>query len=547
MNILIRNGIIVDGTGSPGYKSDVYIKNNRIDKIGLNLEVDDCELIDASNKVVSPGFIDMHSHGDLTILGANKAEATIMQGVTTLVVGMCGIGLAPANNKVRDYYSTFVENVFGSSKLQLFDTIQEYMDVIEKKGISTNLAFFIPQGNIRTSIIGLDDRPATPEELNSMKNIVKRELEAGAFGMSTGLIYPPGSVTSTEEIIELCKVVSQYRCIYDSHIRNEGTKVLDEGMGEFIKIVRKANIQGQISHWKAAGNFAWKLTPKMIKMVENARNEGLNIYADIYPYEEGSTSLAGFLLKPWVYKNFKENLTKPNTREKIIDETINMLTSTFLTNLTSKMQEIPRTKMIEIMFNFLKNSVRIISVLHNHKIEGKFLNDALKSLYPKKEIAEALLDFIRDEEGSIMVSFKGMNERKSILSLFKQDFVCIGSDGFLVLEGNTHPRSYGTFPKILARYVREKKIVSLEEGTRKMTSLPASILGVRDRGIIKENYKADLVIFNPNEIKDKATYQNGCQFPDGIYYVIVNGEITVKNGKHLGVLNGQILRHREND
>ncbi|TFG22132.1 MAG: D-aminoacylase [Promethearchaeota archaeon] len=546
MNILIKNGIIIDGTGFPGYKSDVYIKNNRIEKIGLNLQEDDCELIDASNKVVSPGFIDMHSHADLMILEANKAEATIMQGVTTLVVGMCGIGLAPANDRVREYYSTLVENVFGSSRLQLFDTIQEYMDVIEKKGISTNLAFFIPHGNIRASVLGLDEGAATPEELNSMKNIIKRELEAGAFGMSTGLVYPPGSITSTEEIIELCKVVRQYGGIYDSHIRDESIKVL-EGMGEFINIVRKANIQGQISHWKAAGNFAWKLTPEMIKLVENARNEGLKINADIYPYEESSTSLAGFLLKPWVFKNFKENLTKPDTRERIIDETINMLTSAFLTNLSSKMKEIPRNKVIELMFNFLKDGVRIISVLHNHKIEGKFLNDALAILYPKKEIAEALLDFVRDEEGSIMVSFKGMNERKSILSLFKQDFVCIGSDGFLVLEGNTHPRSYGTFPRILARYVREKKIVSLEEGIRKMTSLPASILGLKDRGIIKENYKADLVIFNPMEIKDKSTYQNGRQFPDGIYYVIVNGEITVKNGKHLGVQKGQILRRRNND
>ena len=318
-------------------------------------------------------------------------------------------------------------------------------------------------------------------------------------------------------------------------------------MGEFIEIIRRADIQGQISHWKALSNFAWKLTPKMIKMVENARNGGFNIYADIYPYEEGSTSLAGVLLKPWVYKNFQENLTNPNTREKIIDEIINMLTSTFLINLTSNIQEIPRIKMIETMFNFLKNSVRIISVLHNHQIEGELLSDALKILYPKKEIAEALLDFIKDEGGSIMVSIKGMSERKSILSLFQQDFVCIGSDGFLVLDSNTHPRSYGTFPKILARYVRDKKIVSLEEGVRKMTSLPASILGLKDRGIIRENYKADIVIFNPDEIKDKATYQNGRQYPEGIYYVIINGEITAKNGNHLGVLNGQILRHRKND
>lgn len=542
MNILIKNGLIIDGTGSQGYISDILIKDDKIIKIGTDLEANGSEIIDASNRVVAPGFIDMHSHADLTILQVNKAEPTIMQGITSLVVGMCGLGLAPANDEVRKYYSKIVTNMFGSTKLQLYDTLQEFMELIEKKEISTNLAFFIPHGNIRASILGMEERAATFEELETMKSIVRRGMETGAFGLSTGLIYPPGIITPTEELIELSKVVREYNGIYNSHMRNEGTGVVDVGMTELIEIARKANIQAQISHWKAVFSTAWNLTSDMINLVKKARNEGLNIHADLYPYEESSTSLSGILLKPWVYNNFKENLTNSDIRKKIINEILDSISSNYLTSLP---EGIPKSTVIEGIISYLMKKIRIISVLHNQKVEGFKLDRALKSLYPNKNIPEALLDFIRDEEGSIMVSIKQMSERKSILSLFKQDFVCIGSDGLIVLEGNTHPRAYGTFPKILGRYVREKRIVSLEEGIRKMTSLPASILHLKDRGIIKLEYKADLVIFDPEIIIDKSTYMNGRQHPEGIDYVIVNGKITAEKGKHTGALNGRILKSQK--
>ncbi|MHA1657888.1 MAG: N-acyl-D-amino-acid deacylase family protein [Promethearchaeota archaeon] len=546
MNILIKNGMITDGTGASKYKSDLLIKNDKIAKIGNNLEGTDCKIIDASNKIVAPGFIDMHSHGDLSILKVNKAEPTMMQGVTTLVVGMCGLGLAPANKKVRQYYSGLVANMLGSSELQLYDTIQDYMRVLEKKGVSTNLAFFIPQGNVRTSILGIENRLASPEELDAMKNIVRRGMEAGAFGLSTGLIYPPGSITPTEELIELCKVVKEYKGIYDSHMRNEGTGVVDIGMRELIKIANSAKIQAHISHWKAGSNFAWKLTPDMINLVKKAREDGLNINADIYPYEESSTSLSGMLLRPWVYKNFQENLTKTETRKRIINETFELLFSNFSSELPLFMKIIPKFIIKKIILATLKKKIRIISVIRDHQIEGKFLGEILNTHYPKKKPLEALLDLIRDEEGGIMITFKQMSEKKSILELIKQDFTCIGSDGFLIVEGNTHPRSYGTFPKILGNYVRKKNLFSLEEGIRKMTGLTASILGLKDRGLLKQGYKADIVIFDPEKIQDKSSYENGRQYPEGIDHVIVNGQITVSSGKHLGIFNGEILKHFEN-
>ncbi|MFO8019200.1 MAG: D-aminoacylase [Promethearchaeia archaeon] len=540
--MIIKNGKIIDGTGSERFKCDLLIKKGEIKKIGRNLEADGEDIIDATGKIVSPGFIDMHHHGDLTILSVNKAEAEIMQGVTTLVVGMCGIGLAPANDKVRKYYANFVTKLFGKEEMELYDSLSDYFKKIEGMGVSCNLAFFIPQGNVRACVLGTENRDPTEEELQEMKDIVQQGMEEGAFGMSTGLIYPPGSITPTEELIELCRVVKKYGGIYDSHIRNEGTGVIDVGMKELKQISEAAGIQGHISHWKAGSNFAWKLTPDMVNFVKKAREEGLNIHADMYPYEEGSTSLSGVLLRPWVYEDFNKNLTDPQTRERIIKETLDMFFETFLSDLPWYIKIIPKFLLNRLVFWFAKKNARVISVIHHHEVEGKFLGEALDMLYPDEGFKDAILDFIRDEEGAVMISFKQMSEEKSLLELIKQDFVCIGSDGFLVLESNTHPRGYGCFPKILGEYVREKKLFPLEEGVRKMTGLPANILGLENRGLVKEGYKADLVIFDPATIEATSTYANGRQYPKGIECVIVNGETTAHKGEHLGLLNGKILK-----
>jgi N-acyl-D-amino-acid deacylase len=542
MDILIKDGLIIDGTGRNGYYADLLIKNNKIEEIGEDLTAENCKVIDASNKVVAPGFIDMHSHADLTILRVNTAEAYLMQGVTTMVVSICGIGLAPANEKVRKYYTDFITKLFGSEELILYDTLQDYFSRIEEAGISPNLAFFIPHGNIRTCVLGVEERPPTEAELEEMKQMVRDGMDTGAFGLSTGLVYPPGSLSTTEEIIELCKAVQGYGGIYDSHMRNEGTGVVAKGMGELVKITRQSGIQAQISHWKAGGRFAWKLTPQMISTIQLARDRGLNIYADMYPYQEAASSLSGIFLQPWVYKNFEKHLSNPVTRQKIMDETMEMIYSSFLQDVPQYIKILPKYLIRELILWFLRKKIRIISVMHSHHIEGMFLGEALKVLYPKKKLLDALLDFIRDEEGAVMVTFKLMSEKQSILELIKQDFVAIGSDGFLVYEGNTHPGTYGCFAKILGNYVREKQLFSLEEGIRKMTGLPSQILGLKDRGIINKDKVADIVIFDPQTVQAKASYENGTQLAEGIDHVIVNGEITVANGRHLGTLSGEILK-----
>ncbi|MCP4764616.1 MAG: amidohydrolase family protein, partial [archaeon] len=456
MKILIKNGTIVDGTGSPAYKSDLLIKNGHIEKISQDLELEnvtECKIIDATNKIVAPGFIDMHNHSDLAILGVNKAEASIMQGVTTLVVSMCGLGLAPAEEKVRNYYGTLISNVIGTGDLVLYDTLPELFSAIEEKRISPNLVFFIPHGNVRASVLGMDDRKPSEQELKKMLDIVENGMKAGAFGLSTGLIYPPGVITPTEELIEMCKIVKQYDGIYNSHMRDESTSILDQGMGELLKIAEEVDIQAHISHWKAGVSFVWKLTPDMINMVLEARKKGLKVFADIYPYEESSTSLPGAILPPWTFEDLQTNLTDQKIRQKVIDDTRSRIFSTYLSKMPIFLKIMPKSLLEKILFTVLKKIVRIISVKHNHQVEGKYLGEAIKTLYPNKNFIEAVLDFVRDEEGSIMISMKSMSEEKSIYSLFQQDFVCIGSDGFLVKEGNTHPRSYGTFARILSHYI----------------------------------------------------------------------------------------------
>lgn len=540
MSILIKNGLIVDGTGSAPYQGDILIENDNIVKISPNIIANGSEIIDASDRVVSPGFIDMHNHSDLTLFQSYKIEPYILQGCTTLVIGMCGLGVAPANEKVRKNYFDFLNKAFISTG-GIYESLQDYFNDIESKGgVSANLAFFIPQGNVRASVLGSEERPATKEELDTMKEIVRKNMEAGAFGLSSGLVYPPGSVTSTEELIELAKVVSEYDGIYDSHMRNEGAGVIDIGMSELVRIAREANVKAHISHWSVISQTKKKkLTSDVFEYMKSAHDEGLRISADVTVYDDGATSLSFILLPTWVFQNFKENLTNKDTRKKIIDETFEKLYTFFL---PGEPDESKKTT----LFESLSKSTEIISTSYSTQIEGKSIYDAVKELYPDKPFEDALMDFIRDEDGGIMIRVQLKDEKKSVIPIFKQEFVCPSSDGFLEMKKNTHPRSYGAFARVLQRWVREMEVVSLEEAIRKMTSLPASILSLNDRGLIKEGYKADITIFDPETIEEKGTIANGRQHPVGIDYVIVNGALTVKEGKHTGKLNGVILKHRKN-
>ena len=544
MEILIKNGIIIDGTGKQRYKADIFIKGDLITKIGKDLSSNNAKTIDANGKIVCPGFIDMHNHADLTIMDANKAEAFVGQGMTTILVGVCGIGIAPVNEKLKDYYLNFVSKGFCSSSYT-FKNLKDLFETLEAKEISINIAFLIPQGNVRGCVLGTSIRKPNEMEMEKMKQIVRENMEMGAFGLSTGLVYPPGSSSTTEELIELAKVVSKYGGIYDSHMRNEGAGVVDIGMKELIRIAREANIRAHISHWSVISRYkAEELTKKAIELMKRAREEGLDITADSTVYPDGFTSLSLVLLPTWVFNDFKKNLSEPSIRNKIKKEIFKKLYDMFISDAPLFMRIIPKSIIKKKIIPALSKSVTVIYSAKRHHVEGKPLNEVLSALYPNKNIEDALLDYILEEEGGIMIRLFSKDEDNTMIPLFRQEMVSPSSDAILIIGGNTHPRTYGAFPRVIARWLREKKIVTLEEMIRRLTSLPASILNLSDRGVISEGNKADIVIFDFNTINEQGTLVDGCKPPIGIDYVIVNGQITVEKGRHTGALNGEILRNK---
>ncbi len=542
MKILIKNGLIVDGTGTPGYKADLLINENKIEAIGEGLEAEGAEVIDASERVVTPGFIDIHNHADFNIYDANQAHSFIMQGMTTLLVGLCGLGISPSNKVVEAYYADFGRKALSIDP-KLYPTLVDCFEDLEKKGVSCNLAFLIPQGNVRACVMGLDMRPATPSELEKMKAMVKENMDAGAFGLSTGLVYPPGSATPTEELVELSKVVAEYDGIYDSHMRNEGARVLDVGMAEVIRIAREAKVRAHISHWSVISKFKVdQLTADAIKMVHDALDEGLKITVDVVPYDDGVTSLPFVILESWVFENFRENLTKPDTRKRIKNEIFERVFTMFLAGAPWYLRMIPKFLLKRLMLPVIGKQVTLLHTTSG-EFNGKNLNEALKTRYPKESMLDALLDFMRDEEGGVVIRIQFKDEERSVIPLLKEPYACASSDGVLILGGNNHPRTFSAFPHVIERIVRQKNKLGLEEAVKKMTSQPAAILGL-DRGVLKAGKIADIVVFNYNTIHETATLANGNQHPEGIDYVIVNGNITVEKGEHLGILKGRILRHK---
>ena len=543
MKILIKNGLIIDGTGSPGYKADLLINGDKIERISEEISVEDAEIIDASNRIVSPGFIDIHSHADFNIYDVNKSEPFVMQGITTSLMGVCGLGVAPATKKVEGYYADFGKKIL-SIEPKLFSTMQDFFEKLEKKGVSINCAFLIPQGNVRLCIMGLDMSPATDDELEKMKHIIKRDMISGAFGLSTGLVYPPGSATPTEELIELSKVVAKYNGIYDSHMRNEGAHILDIGMAEVIRIAEEAKVKAHISHWSVISKYGFeKLTTNAIKLIKDAHDKGLKISVDVVPYDDGATSLPFVILESWVFEDLINNLTKSETRKQIKNEIFKRIYSMFLAGAPWYLKIIPKFLIKRLMIPILAKQVTLLNTLSS-EFNGKTLFEALKTCSPDKNMLDALLDFIRNEEGSILIRIKFKDEEKSVIRLLNEPYACISSDSIFIPNSNNHPRVFGAFAHLLERDVREKGWIGLEESIRKVTSLPASILGISDRGVLKTGNFADVVVFDYNNLHETATLANGNQHPKGIDYVIINGHITVEKGEHSGVLKGHILKHK---
>ncbi len=538
----ISGGMVVDGTGASGSKTDVLLDGERIIKIETNSNATVDKNIDASGLVVAPGFIDTHSHTDFGILGWPQMSAKLLQGVTTDIVGNCGLGFFPANDLVVSYYKSLVKPLIGVD-VEGFTRLRDFMQAVERRGAGLNLAFLLPQGNVRAYVMGVAEGSPTQDQLESMKKIVGEGMQDGAYGLSTGLVYPPGSLSTKSELIELCKVVTQYGGLYTSHVRNEGSGYT-QALEEAIEIGRKSGCPVQISHIKISLPFkAMKRARAVIELLNRARAEGIMIHADLYPYTSAETMLAALILRPWVFEGgieqFRARLRDPQIRARIIHEFLDIMFSMF--TLPKPLRFIPRQTIAKIALSIMKKRLSITYVKNQHEVEGLTLSKALKLKYPKRDIFDAAMDFLADEEGSVGLSPRLMKQY-TIDYFYQWPHAMVGSDSIVPVSGNAHPRSFGTFPRVLHDIVG-RGILSLELAVHKMTGLPAQTFGIKARGLIKEGYYADLVIFDPKTIRDTAVIGNARQYPEGIKYILLNGHLAVQDNQPAKELFGKVLRH----
>lgn len=522
-DILIKNGQIIDGFNIPSFSGDVGIKNERILAIGrLGSGATQTKIIDARGKVVCPGFIDIHSHSDFTILVNPKAESKVRQGVTTEVCGNCGFSAAPQYQQLKDRMNKIC---YEFEIEEQWSSLKEYLEILEQKGIGVNFVPLIGQGNIRTSIMGYTDRRPTLKELNKMKKLIAKSMEEGAFGLSSGLSYPPGCFTQTDELIELCKTVGEARGIYVTHLRSEGDKLL-EAVQEAIDIAGMANVpKVHISHLKTAGKSNWHKLDLVFEEIEKTLPLGLDITCDRYPYTTASTDLDS-LLPHWVYEGGIEKelarLKDEETRQKIS-------------------QQISGTDWNSIMVSSVKTQT-------NKWMEGKRISEIIN----RKKISnpcELIFSLLIEEEGKVEAIFFEMSE-DNLKKILKKPYAMIGSDASSradygrLADTKPHPRTFGTFPCLLSKYVREEKVLTLEEAIYKITYQPAQLLGIKNRGRLKEGNFADIVVFNPEKIKDLSSYESPFLYPTGIEYVIINGKIVLEGGNHTDILAGKVIRKK---
>ena len=525
MNLVIENGRLVDGTGNPWFFGDVGIKDGEIVEVG-RVSQRGLETIDAGGQVVSPGFIDGHCHSDLMVLDDPGSEIKLQQGVTTEVVGNCGMTPAPFAPQNLDLLRTYVEPVLGNTGREWrWETVERYIDALLDVGPSENVATYVGHGTLRIAEMGFENRPASSEELERMKRLLEEALQAGAIGLSLGLMYAPGSYTPREEVAELCSVLSRYDGLLATHIRGEGNSLLPS-IEEVIWIAERSGVPLQISHLKAAGGGNWGSVSRAMELIEDTRSRGLDVTCDVYPYTAGSTSLTT-LLPPWALEGgvsqTLERLGDSGSRERIKaelgqeqDDWDNLVASTGW------------------------DSVYISSLSSDHdaNLAGKNILEVSESRGVDPE--DCMMDLLREQDGKVSIVFFHM-AGSDVEQVIRWERSLIASDSLHDQAEKPHPRLYGTFPHLLARYVREKNLLSLEEAVRKMTSFPARRFKLGKRGMISPGYAADLVVFDPEKIMDKATYEDPKHFPEGISHVLVNGAKAVEAGALLRAGEGTVI------
>lgn len=523
LDVLITNGRIVDGQGKPAFHGAVGIQGDRIAYIGSpSPDSETCQArvrIDVQGQVVCPGLIDMHSHADFSLYKRSSASL-YHQGVTTAVVGQCGESPAPLLEATRrDVISNF--NCLDEEGLwRNWSNLGSYLDYLTKIGQSINLVPLVGQGTIRASVMGFGSEAPTADQLRAMRAQVAESMEQGAFGISTGLIYPPGSFATTKELIELASVAAQYGGFYFSHIRGEGRTLL-EAVSEAIQIGRESGARVQISHHKACWPRNWSLQERALALIDEARSEGLDVSADVYPYTAASTGLTNNLPE-WAHQGGKpailKRLADPDARRRMMRE-------------------------IREEWDGSWDKVMICCSPNERSFEGEFISDLAQEAGKVEEewVFDALIQ--TDLDISLVLFLVSEN---NMIEVLRKPYITVGSDSYTCAAdsqdvGQPHPRTFGTFPRVLGRYVRDLRALGLEEAIHKMTGLPADRLGLSERGKIRESFKADLLVFDPDTIQDKATFENPLHYPEGITHVICNGQFLIKDGVDLQQHPGQVL------
>src|ERR1044071_1826923 len=527
-DVIIKGGTVYDGTGGEPRDVDVAIRGDRIAAVGDFKNVKARAIINAKGLAIAPGFINMLSWSTESLIQDGKSQSEIRQGVTTEIMGE-GESMGPVNDRVREHMLRQQIDVKYDIK---WNTLAEYLQYLEKRGVSCNVASFIGATTIREYVIGFEDKQPTPQQLDQMRELVRNEMETGALGIGTSLIYPPAFYAKTEELIELCKVAAKYQGKYISHMRSEGNRLL-EAVDELIRISREAGIPAEVYHIKAAGQPNWGKIDDLLSRIETAQKEGLKITADMYTYTAGGTGLDA-CLPPWTedggYPALFQRLRDPATREKI------------------KAQVETPTDEWENMYLAAGGPEHILlSQFKSEKLKpliGKTLADVAKKR--GKDPIDTLMDLIAEDESRIGTLYFIMSEDNVKKELTKP-WISFGSDEAsqapegVFLKSNPHPRAYGNFARVLGKYVRDEKVIPMKEAIRRLSGLPATNLGLDHRGFLKEGMFADVVVFDPATIADHATFEKPHQYAVGVKDVFVNGVQVLKDGEHTGAKPGRAL------
>ena len=527
-DVIIRGGTVYDGTGSEPRQADVAIRGDRIAGVGDFKAAKAKTVIDAKGLAVTPGFINMLSWSTESLIQDGRSQSEIRQGVTTEIMGE-GESMGPVNDGVREHMLRAQTDIKYDIK---WNTLAEYLQYLEKRGISCNVASFLGATTAREYVIGFEDKPPTPEQLEQMRDLVRKEMEAGALGIGTSLIYPPAFYAKTEELIELCKVAAKYQGKYISHMRSEGNQLF-EALDELLRIAREANIPAEVYHIKAAGEKNWPKEDELLARIERAQKEGLNVRANMYTYTAAGTGLDA-CLPPWTedggYPALFKRLRDQAVREKIKAEV--KIDSDKWENLYLAAGSPEKILLVGFKSDKLK------------PLTGKTLAEVAKMR--GKDPIDTIMDLIAEDESRISTVYYLMSE-ENVKKELRKPWISFGSDEASqapeppFTKSNPHPRAYGNFARVLGKYVRDEKVLPMSDAIHRLSGQPATNLGLDHRGFLKEGMFADVVVFDPATISDRATFEKPHQYAVGVKHVFVNGVQVIKDGEHTGAKPGRAL------